>query len=118
LSHLGRYCVIPALAQPKRPEPGIGQPFPVAMSCPGSFAVGVRADVRMGTMTHDLAAERTDYHGDHLLEDNAPASPYPLFQSWMEDAFAAKESGALPEPTAVVLSTTDMQGRPARGPCC
>jgi pyridoxamine 5'-phosphate oxidase len=64
-------------------------------------------------MTHDLAAERTDYHGDHLLEDTVPASPYPLFRSWMEDAFAAKESGTLPEPTAVVLSTVDAQGRPS-----
>lgn len=64
-------------------------------------------------MTHDLAAERTNYRGEHLSEENAPASPYPLFHNWMEDAFAAKENGTLPEPTAVVVSTVDSDGRPS-----
>lgn len=64
-------------------------------------------------MTHDLAAERTNYRNEHLLEENAPASPYPLFQTWMDDAFEAKEAGTLPEPTAVVLSTVDGSGRPS-----
>jgi pyridoxamine 5'-phosphate oxidase len=67
----------------------------------------------MGAMTHDLAAERIDYAGDHLLEDTAPADPLELFGRWLEDAFAAKERGVLPEPTAVVVSTVSADGRPS-----
>jgi pyridoxamine 5'-phosphate oxidase len=64
-------------------------------------------------MTHDLAGERTDYAGNHLLEDTAPADPYLLFNDWMEAAFAAKERGVLPEPTALVMSTVSADGRPS-----
>jgi pyridoxamine 5'-phosphate oxidase len=64
-------------------------------------------------MSHDLAAERMDYSGDHLLEETAPADPYELFNAWLEDAFAAQSRGALPEPTAVVLSTVSAEGRPS-----
>lgn len=59
----------------------------------------------------DLAAERVDYKGDHLLESAAPPNPYPLFDAWLADAFAAKESGVLPEPTAMVVGTVS-DGRP------
>lgn len=62
---------------------------------------------------HDLAAERIDYAGDHLLEDAVPADPLELFNSWLQDAFAAKERGVLPEPTAVVISTVSAEGRPS-----
>jgi pyridoxamine 5'-phosphate oxidase len=54
----------------------------------------------------DLAAERVDYTGEHLLESRVPADPYELFDAWLQDAFAAKDRGVLPEPTAMVLSTT------------
>lgn len=64
-------------------------------------------------MSHDLAAERTDYFGNHLLETTAPADPYVLFNAWLDDAFAAKERGVLPEPTAVVISTVSPEGRPS-----
>ncbi|QGN33633.1 pyridoxamine 5'-phosphate oxidase [Microlunatus sp. Gsoil 973] len=64
-------------------------------------------------MSHDLAAERIDYSGDHLLEDTAPGDPYELFNAWLEDAFAARERGLLPEPTAVVISTVSAEGRPS-----
>ncbi|MBO0811473.1 MAG: pyridoxamine 5'-phosphate oxidase [Microlunatus sp.] len=64
-------------------------------------------------MSHDLAAERKDYSGDHLLEATAPADPYALFSAWLEDAFAAQERGVLPEPTAVVISTVSAGGRPS-----
>jgi pyridoxamine 5'-phosphate oxidase len=67
----------------------------------------------MNDAHHDLAAERIDYSGDHLLEDRVPAEPYALFDSWMEDAFAAKERGVLPEPTAVVVATVGPDGRPS-----
>ena len=53
----------------------------------------------------NLTAERVDYTGDHLLESAAPADPYQLFDQWLADALAAKETGALPEPTAMVIGT-------------
>jgi pyridoxamine 5'-phosphate oxidase len=35
-----------------------------------------------------------------------PADPYELFDAWLDDAFAAKERGVLPEPTAMAASTS------------
>jgi pyridoxamine 5'-phosphate oxidase len=55
----------------------------------------------------DLSAERMDYEGDHLLEADAPSDPYVLFQTWLDDAFAAKDRGVLPEPTAMVVATVE-----------
>ncbi|MFX4273658.1 pyridoxamine 5'-phosphate oxidase [Propionibacteriaceae bacterium Y1685] len=60
---------------------------------------------------NDLRSERLDYSDAELREDQAPVEPYALFDSWLADAFAAKESGAVPEPTAMVLATVD-DGRP------
>ncbi len=59
-----------------------------------------------------MFGERVDYLGDHLLETAVPADPFSLFRSWLSDAFAAKERGVLPEPTAMVVSTT-AGGRPS-----
>lgn len=53
----------------------------------------------------DLASERVNYSGEHLIEETAPADPYALFGLWMADAFIAKERGVLPEPTAMVVAT-------------
>jgi pyridoxamine 5'-phosphate oxidase len=60
----------------------------------------------------DLAAERINYAGDHLLTETAPDDPYRLFDRWLSDAFAAKEQGVLPEPTAMVVATS-VDGRPS-----
>jgi pyridoxamine 5'-phosphate oxidase len=54
----------------------------------------------------DLYGERTDYKGEHLLESNAPADPFELFDAWLADAFVAKDRGVLPEPTAMVIATS------------
>ena len=54
----------------------------------------------------DLAGERIDYRADTLREQEAPDDPFPLFDTWLADAFAAKERGELPEPTAMVVSTS------------
>jgi pyridoxamine 5'-phosphate oxidase len=54
----------------------------------------------------DLYGERTDYHSQHLLESQAPADPFELFDAWLADAFVAKERGLLPEPTAMVIATS------------
>ncbi len=60
----------------------------------------------------DLASERLDYSGDHLVEEAAPADPLVLFDRWLTDAFAAKEQGVLAEPTAMVVATA-FEGRPS-----
>ncbi len=54
----------------------------------------------------DLPGERIDYGSAHLLESDAPADPYALFERWLIDAFAAKDRGVLPEPTAMVVATS------------
>src|SRR5699024_3537177 len=52
-----------------------------------------------------LAAERTDYLAASL-PDEAPEDPLALFATWLEEAFARREShGAPSDPSAVVLST-------------
>ncbi len=60
----------------------------------------------------DLAAERINYSGEQLLESAVPATPFPLFERWLEAAFQAKADGVLPEPTAMVVATVD-GGRPS-----
>ncbi len=59
----------------------------------------------------DLHGERVDYTAGHLLESSAPAEPYALFRSWLDDAFAARDAGTLAEPTAMVVATC-AAGRP------
>ena len=52
-----------------------------------------------------LAGERTSYATGHL-DDSPGTDPLALFDAWMADAFARRDShGDLPEPTAMVLST-------------
>ena len=53
-----------------------------------------------------------DYRAGQLRESDAPADPYALFGRWLDDAFAAKGRGVLPEPTAMVVATSDA-GRPS-----
>ncbi len=60
----------------------------------------------------DLFTERMDYLGDHLLESESPDEPFALFETWLADAFAAKDRGELPEPTAMVVATST-DGRPS-----
>jgi pyridoxamine 5'-phosphate oxidase len=60
----------------------------------------------------DLSGERMDYVGDRLLESAVPADPLALFATWLTDAFLAKERGVLPEPTAMIVSTS-AAGRPS-----
>lgn len=61
-----------------------------------------------------LAAERLDYAAQRLLEEEAGSDPLALFDRWLADAFAEKEAGRLPEPSAMVLATvdTDAAGSP------
>jgi pyridoxamine 5'-phosphate oxidase len=66
---------------------------------------------RLADRAADLAAERVDYVGDHLLESDVPDEPFALFRSWLADAFAARDRGVLAEPTAMVVATCDA-GRP------
>jgi pyridoxamine 5'-phosphate oxidase len=57
----------------------------------------------------DLAAERREYLGQRLLENEAPLEPFELFTSWLEQALAA----GLLDATAMVLSTATRDGAPS-----
>ncbi|GAB3711583.1 pyridoxamine 5'-phosphate oxidase [Mariniluteicoccus flavus] len=56
-------------------------------------------------MTRDLHAERLSYDTVRLLEDEAGDDPLALFDRWLGEAFTLKESGAIPEPTAMTVAT-------------
>lgn len=61
-------------------------------------------------MTQTLADMRRDYTRDGLSEEQAPAEPFSLFQSWFGDAVKTEQ---LPvEPNAMTLATVDTDGRP------
>jgi len=55
---------------------------------------------------HDLTTERVDYTAAHLLEADAPATPLPLFEAWLDDALRARDEGRLAEPNAMVVATS------------
>ena len=40
----------------------------------------------------NLYGERADYRGAHLLESNAPADPFVLFDAWLADVRRAIEA--------------------------
>ncbi len=96
----------PILSRPSRTPPANSLAerlaFVTEVSKPGRLARGLP----------DLFGERVDYLSEHLLESAAPADPLKLFSSWLADAFAAKERGVLPEPTAMVVATAGA-GRPS-----
>jgi len=57
----------------------------------------------------DLAAERRDYAGPRLLENETPADPFELFSTWLEQARAAQVLDA----TAMCISTCSADGAPS-----
>lgn len=63
-----------------------------------------------------LAGEHTDFLGGSLADD-APDDPMALFDAWIRAAFARREEqGDLPAPTALVLSTVDVDADGAPAP--
>ncbi len=60
-------------------------------------------------MPIDAKDLRVDYQADVLLEQDAPATPSPLFDRW----FTAAQASDDPEPNAVVVATLNAQGHPA-----
>jgi pyridoxamine 5'-phosphate oxidase len=56
-----------------------------------------------------LADIRNDYSREELSKDRVDKDPFAQFGHWMDEAIAA----ALPEPTAMCLSTTSSDGRPS-----
>ena len=60
-------------------------------------------------MAIDAGDLRVDYQADELLEANAPADPFVLFDRWFE---AARNSDC-PEPNAMVVATISAAGHPA-----
>jgi len=59
--------------------------------------------------TPNLSDERKSYERDALEEAEAALDPLRQFQSWMDEAFAAK----VPEPNAMTLATVGADGRPS-----
>jgi pyridoxamine 5'-phosphate oxidase len=57
----------------------------------------------------NLSGERKSYERDALEEVGAAVDPLRQFQTWMEEAFAAK----VPEPNAMTLATVGADGRPS-----
>jgi pyridoxamine 5'-phosphate oxidase len=57
----------------------------------------------------NLADERKSYERDALEETDSAPDPLRQFQTWMDEAFAAK----VPEPNAMTLATVGADGRPS-----
>lgn len=57
--------------------------------------------------------ERVDYTGEGLSEEQAPDAPLPVIEAWVDAAVArGRESGDVPEPTAISVATVDADGMP------
>jgi pyridoxamine 5'-phosphate oxidase len=57
----------------------------------------------------NLSDERKSYERDALEEEAAAPDPRRQFETWMDEAFAAK----VPEPNAMTLATVGADGRPS-----
>ena len=57
----------------------------------------------------NLSDQRKSYERDALEEGDASSDPLRQFQSWMDEAFAAR----VPEPNAMTLATVGADGRPS-----
>ena len=57
-------------------------------------------------MDHSLADERMSYDAEGLLDSAASGDPWELFRAWLR---AAQLDDAVPEPTAMVLSTAAVE---------
>jgi len=60
-------------------------------------------------MAIDAGDLRVDYQADELLESNAPANPFDLFDRW----FKAAQNSDCPEPNAMIVATVTASGTPA-----
>ncbi len=57
--------------------------------------------------------ERWDYAGEGLTEQDLPAAPLPLVESWLRQAHERQRaSGDVPEPDAISVATVDADGQP------
>ena len=59
-------------------------------------------------MEHNLSDMRRHYEAAALSEENTPASPYPLFNTWFTEA----RSSSIIEPNAMTLATASKEGKP------
>lgn len=60
-------------------------------------------------MAIDAKNLRVDYQADELLEKDAPARPFPLFDRWFQEA----QDSDCPEPNAMIVATVNAAGHPA-----
>lgn len=57
----------------------------------------------------ELEENRREYDRDHLDESGLPADPFLLLKAWLEEAVRSNS----PDPTAMTLSTVDVDGSPS-----
>ena len=60
-------------------------------------------------MSIDFTNQRQSYEQGQLLEDNLPTLPYPLLQTWIQQAIAAKQGEAY----AFALATCGRDNQPS-----
>ena len=60
-------------------------------------------------MEHNLSDMRRHYEAAELSEENTPASPYFLFNTWFAEATAS----TIIEPNAMTLATASKEGKPS-----
>jgi pyridoxamine 5'-phosphate oxidase len=60
-------------------------------------------------MEHNLSDMRRHYEAAELSEENTPASPYLLFNTWFSEATAS----TIIEPNAMTLATASREGKPS-----
>lgn len=65
------------------------------------------------TQERRLVADRVDYEGEGISEDQAPEAPWPLVEAWVAAAVLRQaEQGDVPEPNALSVATVDADGVP------
>lgn len=64
-------------------------------------------------MSIDFSSQRLSYEQGELIEDTLPASPYPLLQTWVEQAVAQYQDGKQSEPYAMSLATCGRDNQPS-----
>ena len=61
----------------------------------------------------NIADFRHEYTRGRLTREGVSAEPFAFFQTWLQDAIDAAQSGDLHEPNAMTLATVDASGRPS-----
>lgn len=64
-------------------------------------------------MSIDFSSQRLSYEQGELIEDSLPTTPYPLLQTWVEQAIVQYKDGKQSEPYAISLATCGWDNQPS-----